>query len=147
MRTKKSIFLGFFLFLIFFAFSSYCQNKNDLVIDKSFYSVIKNVNPIIRDDFCEKLLGKNFEAEGIIKSVKVKARYHRQLKVEVVDKFYKTNKVKILYNLYFNKNDFPLIEGAKIKFKAKMMVYVPLDSLRKNYIFEAVFIYGTVKID
>jgi len=146
MRIKKSI-LGFFLFLIFFISSSYCQNKNDFVIDKSFYSVIKNVNPIIRDDFCEKLLGKNFEAEGIIKSVKAKARYRRYLKVEVIDKFYKNNKVKIVYNLYLNKNDFPIIEGAKIKFKAKMMVYIPLDSLRKNYIFEAVFIDGTIKIE
>ncbi len=123
------------------------KDLDKIIINQSFYNKIKSVNAIVRDEFCEDLVGKEIETVGIVKSVETKFRYGRFKQIEVIDNFSKRNRIKIVYKIFLKETDIPIIEGAKIKFRAKMMVYTPVDSLRKNYIFEAVFIDGTVKID
>ena len=139
--------LLFFVIFVVLPVSLFSKDSDKIKINQTFYNQMKKINPIVRDEFCEDLLGKEIETVGIIKSVETKFRYRRFKMIEVVDNYSKRNRIKIIYKLFLNDTDIPIIEGAKIKFRAKMMVYTPVDSSRKKYIFEAVFVDGTVKID
>ncbi len=105
-------------------------------LGKEFYSALGAVVFFQRDSYLDSILKKPVSARAILQTIdrKEKKNYRAVFSDEDSIKY----GFKIFYYLYFSDSDFISLmkEGELYFFKGKILVWTPLDSQKKEFIFD-----------
>jgi hypothetical protein len=114
------------------------EENNRLFLGKEFYSALSTVVFFKRDSYLDSLYKKSISVKGILHSIErtEKKKYRAVFSDEESVKY----GFKVFYYLYFSEKDFiaSMKDGERYFFKGKILGWTPLDSQRKEFIFDII---------
>ena len=136
------------VFIIFFIVSLKAEEEK-VFFDKIFMRNLGSARTIERDSHFEKSLNSIIQAKAVVISFDKTARYKRTFRVILEDKEAEAYKIKIIYNVFFNKEETRLILGAgdNFEFNGKLVSCAPLNTGRTAYILDIVLQEGALLIE
>ena len=141
----KKCFATVFIVLFFV----YLNAEEKIFFDKTFMRNLSSAKIIERDSLFEKSLNSIIQASAVIVSFDKTGRYKRTFRVILEDKEAETYKIKIIYNVFFNKEETRSILGAgdNFEFSGKLVSCAPLNTGRTAYILDIVLQEGALLIE
>ena len=136
------------IFIIFFLASLKAEEQK-VFFDKTFMRNLNSARTIERDSFFEKNLNSIIQARAVVMSLDKTTRYKRLFRLILEDKEAEAYKIKIIYNVFFNKEETRLIldTGDNFEFSGQLVSCAPLNTARTAYILDIVLQEGALLIE
>ena len=136
------------VFTIFFLISLGAEEEK-VFFDKTFMRNLNSARIIERDSHFERNLNSLIQAKAIVISFDKTARYKRTFRAILEDKEAEAYKIKIVYNVFFDKEETRSILGAgdNFEFSGKLVSCAPLNTGRTAYILDVVLQEGALLIE
>ena len=136
------------VFIIFFLASLKAEEQK-VFFDKTFMRNLNSTRIIERDSHFEKNLNSIIQAKAIVISFDKTTRYKRLFRLILEDKEAETYKIKIIYNVFFNKEETRSIlnVGDNFEFSGQLISCAPLNTGRTAYILDIVLQEGALLIE
>jgi len=126
-------------FIMFFLISLRAEEPK-VFFDKTFMRNLNSTRVIERDSHFEKSLNLIIQARAVVISFDKTTRYKRLFKLVLEDREAEIYKIKIIYNVFFNKEETHSIldNGDNFEFSGKLVSCAPLNTGRTAYILDIV---------
>ena len=136
------------VFIMFFLVSLRAEEEK-VFFDKAFMKNLNSAKIIERDARFEKNLNSIIQARAVVISFDKTARYKRAFRVILEDREAAVYKIKIIYNVFFNKEETRSILdiGDNFEFSGKFVSCAPLNTGRTAYILDIVLQEGALLIE
>ena len=136
------------VFIIFFLASLKAEEQK-VFFDKTFMRNLNSAKAIERDSFFEKNLNSIIQTRAVVVSLDKTARYKRLFRLVLEDKEAEAHKMKIIYNVFFNKEETRSIlnAGDIFEFSGQLVSSAPLNTARTAYILDIILQEGALLIE
>jgi hypothetical protein len=136
---KIFFFAGILILIYTIIYGDEAKKKNTgLIFGKEFYSSLNTVVSFQRDVYFDSLTKKSINARGFLLAVERTAGNKKKFRAVFSDEESLKYGFKVLYYLYSSDRDLLdlLKKGELYSFKGKILGWTPLDSKRKEFIFD-----------